>query len=86
MQYVYSVMWFVMAMMLIFKFSKENKIFYLAGGLFAVFGFWWLFDALYPELKLFQGVYGWIFKCLIAVVLIIIAVFYFRYRKNNTEE
>ena len=83
MQYVYAVMWFVMAMMLIFKFSKENKIFYLAGALFLVFGFWWLFDALLPSVNLFAGMYGWIFKGIIAVVLVIIAIFYINYRKNN---
>ena len=86
MQYVYSVMWFVMAMMLIFKFSKENKIFYLAGALFLVFGFWWLFDAILTEVNLFAGLYGWIFKGIIAVVLIIITIFYINYRKNNKEE
>ena len=86
MQYVYAVMWFVMAMMLIFKFSKENKIFYLAGALFLVFGFWWLFDALLPNVNLFAGMYGWIFKGIIAVVLVIIAIFYINYRKNNKEE
>lgn len=86
MQYVYAVMWFVMAMMLIFKFSKENKIFYLAGALFLIFGFWWLFDALLPNVNLFAGMYGWIFKGIIAVVLVIIAIFYINYRKNNKEE
>ena len=86
MQYVYAVMWFIMAMMLIFKFSKENKIFYLAGALFLVFGFWWLFDALLPNVNLFAGMYGWIFKGIIAVVLVIIAIFYINYRKNNKEE
>ena len=86
MQYVYAVMWFVMAMMLIFKFSKENKIFYLAGGLFVVFGFWWLFDAILTDVNLFAGLYGWIFRGIVAVVLIIITIFYINYRKNNKEE
>lgn len=86
MQYVYSAVWFIMAMLLIFRFSKESKIFYLAGGMFVVFGFWWLFDAMYPELKLFAGIPGLIFKGIIAVVLVIIAIFYVKYRKNNSEE
>ena len=40
---------------LIFSLSKENKIFYLAGGYFVVMGGWWIANAALPEVDLFAG-------------------------------
>lgn len=34
MGYVYAAMWFIAGLILIFRLSKENKIFYVAGGFF----------------------------------------------------
>ena len=36
MGYVYAAMWFIAGLILIFRLSKENKIFYVAGGFFLV--------------------------------------------------
>lgn len=46
MQYVYAVMWFAIGYLLIARMGKENKVFYLGGGLFLLFGCWWLADAI----------------------------------------
>mgnify|MGYP000248316198 CR=1 FL=1 len=40
MGYVYAAMWLIAGLILIFRLSKENKIFYVAGGFFLVLGFW----------------------------------------------
>ena len=37
MGYVYAAMWLIAGLILIFRLSKENKIFYVAGG-FLLFG------------------------------------------------
>ena len=37
MGYVYAAMWFIAGLILIFRLSKENKIFYVAGGFFLHF-------------------------------------------------
>lgn len=85
MQYVYAVVWFIMAILLIFKLGKENKVFYAAGGLFTVFGVWWLIDAIRPELKIFAGITGWIFRGLIAAVLVLACFVYYREYKKSKE-
>ena len=36
MGYVYAAMWLIAGLILIFRLSKENKIFYVAGGFFLV--------------------------------------------------
>ena len=46
MGYVYAAMWLIAGLILIFRLSKENKIFYVAGGFFLVLGVWWLLDSL----------------------------------------
>lgn len=42
MGYVYAAMWLIAGLILIFRLSKENKIFYVAGGFFLVLGVWWM--------------------------------------------
>lgn len=74
MGYMYAAMWFIAGLVLIFRLSKENKIFYLAGAFFLVLGGWWLVDALQPAWQVFQGVPGIVLKVLTGVVLVILAV------------
>ena len=85
MQYVYAVMWFVMAFFMIFRFGKENKIFYLAGGVLVVFGVWWLLDAIRPEWQMFGGTPGIVFRVVIVAALVAILLFYLKQRKNREE-
>ena len=86
MQYVYAVLWFIMAFLLIFKMGKENRVFYVAGGLFFFFGVWWLIDAIAPALKIFEGLPGIIFRVMIAVVLVLACLAFYRERKNTKEK
>lgn len=58
MQYFYAGLWFLVGLMLIFSFSKENKVFIPAGIFFLFLGGWWLANALLPEVDLFAGGYG----------------------------
>lgn len=86
MQFVYAAMWFVMAFFMIFRFGKENKIFYLAGGVLVVFGVWWLIDAIKPEWQMFGGVTGIVFRVVIVVALAAIVLFYLKMRKDRDGE
>lgn len=86
MQYFYAILWFAIGLILIFSISKENKVFYFAGGFFLLLGGWWLADALLPEINLFTGGWGIALKCLSAVALVVLAVFFVReYRKKSKE-
>ena len=55
MGYVYAAMWLIAGLILIFRLSKENKIFYVAGGFFLVLGMWWLLDSLSRIGKCFRA-------------------------------
>ena len=92
MGYFYAVMWLVAGLLLIFTVSKENKIFYFLGAYFLYMGAWWGVNEYLTEINLFDGVYGWVFRGISAVVLIITGVFYVKNiylpekRKNKKEE
>lgn len=47
--YLYAAMWFIVALLLVFRFGKLNKIFYFAGALFFVMGAWWLVGAILQQ-------------------------------------
>ena len=86
MQFVYAAVWLIMALLLIFRLGRENRVFYAAGGLFLVFAVWWLIDAIRPELKIFSGTTGWIFRGLIAVVLVLACIVFLRERRKRKDE
>lgn len=85
MEYVYGMVWFAVAAILILKMSKENKIFYMLGGYFVVLGIWWILNAWKPELGLFVGTWRLILAAISTVVLGITAVFYYKniYKKSG---
>lgn len=86
MQYVYAVMWFLIGLILIWRMRKENRVFIFAGGIFLFMGAWWLADALMPQIDLFTGAYGWIFRGVMAVALIVTVLVFFRQKKRDGEE
>lgn len=86
MDYLVGGVMVIAGLILIFSLSKENKIFYLAGGYFVVMGGWWIANAALPEIDLFAGTWGIGFKCFTAVVLaMLIAVFVKEYRKKGRD-
>ena len=72
MHYIYAVMMLAAGLILIFSLSKENKVFYVAGGYFLFLGGWWLADGLLPEADLFAGGWGIAFKVITALVLVVL--------------
>lgn len=89
MEYIYTVMWLLVGLVLIFKMGRENKIFYFAGGFFLVLGVWWLLDILLT-VKMFEGALGILIKVLTGIVLVILLVYFIRSymagRKKQQEE
>lgn len=78
MGYMYAAIWFIAGLVLVFRLAKENKTFYLAGAFFFVLGGWWLADAIQPAWQVFQGVPGIVLKVIAGVVLVILAVQFYR--------
>lgn len=83
MQYFYAIMWLVIGLVLIFSISKENKVFYFAGGFFLLLGLWWLLDAILP-VNLFDGGWGIALKVITGVALVTLTIAFIRhYRAGN---
>lgn len=89
MEYIYTIMWLLVGLILIFKLGRENKIFYFTGGFFLVLGMWWLLDILL-DVKMFEGVLGILIKVLTGVVLVVLLVYFIRHysagRKQQKKE
>ncbi len=85
MDYFYATMWFIVGLVLIFSISKENKVFYIAGGFFLLLGAWWLANALLPEQDLFAGGWGIALRCVAAAALVVLTVSFLRERRRNIE-
>lgn len=89
MQYFYGFLWIAVGLILLFSMTKENKIFYLAGGFFLLLGGWWLADALLPEVDLFTGGWGIALRCVTGAALVVLAVVFvkeYRRKKKEAEE
>lgn len=87
MQYFYATMWLVVGLILIFSISKENKIFYFAGGYFIFLGAWWLIDAVNSNVDMFSGSYGVALKIVTFIALAVLAGYYIKqYIKGKKNE
>ncbi len=81
MGYVYSALWFMIAVLLFFKFRKESKIVYVLSAYFVFAGVWWLLNEM---TKLEPGVFGSVFRAVSVLMLAVLAVTYFL-EKRKTE-
>ena len=92
MGYVYSALWLIIAVMLFFRFRKENKVVYLLSLYFIFLSVWWFIDEFVAGINLMDGTYVWILRLVSAVMLTICLIIYLFERKrqvndsaNNTE-
>ena len=85
MTYVYAVMWFAVGLILIFRMSKENRIFYAAGAFFILLGGWWLASAMGAP-NMFTGGWGWALRWITAVALLLVCIVFFKETKKSSEK
>ena len=85
MGYVYTAMWLIIGLMLVFRYGRENRVFYFAGGFFLFMGIWWLIDTL-TDLNLFADPWVWVFRGAVAVALAILIFCFLRERKKNRQQ
>lgn len=86
MNYMYAVIWLVAGLILILQLSKENKIFYVAGGYFIVLGAWWLVDAIQPAWAVFEGVPGIVLKVITALALVILGAQFLKLNRSGRKK
>ena len=86
MQYLYTVMWLAVGLLLIFRYGrKEGKIFYAAGGFFLILAAWWGTAAV-TGMDLFHGTWGWVLRIICAVFLIVLVPpFLKRYQQERSD-
>ena len=76
MGYVYSALWLIIAVMLFFRFRKENKVVYLLSLYFIFLSVWWFIDEFVAGINLMDGTYVWILRLVSAVMLTICLIIY----------
>lgn len=86
MAYVYTAMWVIVGLLLIFRMGKENRVFAFAGGFFLLLGGWWLANTLLPAVNLFAGVWGWVLRGITAIALVVLCVAFFRENKRKEQD
>ena len=79
---VYSVMWLAIAGFLLSMGIREQKI-YLVFSVYFLFNSVWWGIAFFTKADMFHGTFGWVFRGLTAVFLVIGAVWYYNYKKKQ---
>ena len=84
MGYVYSGLWFIMAVVLLAKFRKESKMVYVLGTYFIFLGAWWLADQLVSA-DMLHGTYGWVLRGVSLAAVVISGVVYYFEKLRKTK-
>ena len=80
--YIYVVLWYILAAYMFYTALKDSRFFFVLSGFFAFLGTWALVD-IFIEADLMGGVYGWIYRGVAIVVLIICALKYYLSKKQS---
>jgi drug/metabolite transporter (DMT)-like permease len=78
-------MWFIVALLLIFRFGKENRVFYLGGAFFIFMAGCWLVRPLFG-IDLLKGPASWGLRGITAVLLAVFCLAYYREIKNGKKD
>ena len=82
---VLAVMWLCIAIYLFYKGIKEFKILAVFSVYFLFNACWWCADY-FVSADMFHGTFGWIFRGVTAVFLMIGSIFYYYYRTHGGRE
>ena len=80
--YIYVVLWYILAAYLFYMAFRESRFFFVLAGFFAFLGTWALVD-IFTKTDLMAGVYGWIYRGVAIVVLIICVIRYYFSKKRG---
>lgn len=80
--YIYVALWYILALYLLYTAVKESRFFFIIAGFFAFLGTWALVD-IFVDTDLMSGVYGWIYRGVAIVVLILCAIWYYLRKKSS---
>ena len=83
--YVYMGLWFVCGLLMIFRFGRENSIFYWLGAFFFFLGAWWLADILLL-VNLFEGPWPWVLRGVSVCALAAAVWAYYREKKKTSSK
>ncbi len=86
MGYVYSVLWLVIAIMLFFRFRKENKAIYLLSAYFVFLSVWWFLDQFVHGLDLMDGTYVWVLRVVSTLALGVSLLVYIKEKNKTSQE
>lgn len=84
--YVYTAMWFILAVYMFYLAFKHTKFFFVLSAFFLFLSGWYLCDELITGVDLFSGIYSWIYRGVALIVLILCVIAYLRYKKNLDTE
>ena len=84
-QIIYTVMWFVIAIGIFYVGRKNNLgiTTTVTSAMFLFMGIWRLIDVLVPGVDFMAGVVAWVFRTIIALFGVAIALCYIQYRKSQ---
>lgn len=85
MNIVYSIMWLLIAVILFTMGIKEQKIYMVFSLYFAFNSIWWGIS-FFTQKDMFHGAFGWAFRGVTAIFLVIGVIYYYLYMNNNSKK
>ena len=84
MGYVYAAVWFIIAVYLFWTAIRRDRtpILFILSGFMVFMSVWELLDTIY-DVNMKTGTYGWIYKGVAVVALIMCFIWFFRSRRGN---
>ncbi len=79
--YLYTGLWLIIAIYLFYQGFKESKFMFFLSAFFLYMAGWSIAGIVMPDVDMYSGMYGIIFRCIAAVVLVICIIAYIRYRR-----
>lgn len=81
MNYMYAIMWVLVAAFLFYFAVKEHKILFVFSAYFAYLGIWWFLNELLA-VDLFAGVYLIVFRVIAVVAVVFTVIIYIVQKKG----
>lgn len=82
--FLYTAVWFILAAYLLFTAIRRYRmpILFVLSGFMVFLGVWELINTL-TEVNMKSGIYGWIYRGVAAVILVLCLIWYFTRRNRD---